>query len=694
MRCRHNLTDHLLGCLCAALVTFTPFVSAETATDWLSGAHEGRLHTAQLGECALENGEVIQNCRLTFRTYGTLAPDLGNIVLMPTWFNGSAEGLATSHYLGPEGIVDTDDYFVIAVNALGNGISSSPSNSAQKPFPVFTIRDQVSAQHKLLTEHLGIEHLHAVVGASMGGYQTYEWLMMHPTFATHFVPIEGTPWYTFYDRLKGRAWQEVMALPEDSPQALRRKADLLGLIDGMVFWTPEYLNREQSLENFEDWLAGMARFDTESELRDRASQTAASGRHDIRRDRPEFEARLQAMGQPSVLAVVFERDMTVNPQPNKVFAKQLGFEVIEIPGDCGHFGPNPECYQDQVVERVAAFLRGPREPQFQRRTIQVGEQSRQIYLYLPDAYGSQPLPVVLALHGYGTTATGLASAHALNQHANANDYIVVYPQGAGFYSKTAWQEGEDWVSSWNDLASNFPMEAGPHCLPDRLDYPCYPGCGDCKACDWTSCEDDVTFLLQVVDEVQESLLTDPQRLYLLGNSNGGSMVQRLGCDHPERFAAVSIMIYQMPPGHACGPDEPLPMFHYYGDLDEGVPPDGQPSPYGWIYTSAEENTRIWAEAMACEGPAAPWQTPLTREHGLRCKAYSRCGREGTEVVSCGDPLAGHEWQAQRILAIPSDCVAPSQAQDLPRQPRCPAMSPPQPLWGMEVVWQFLSRYRG
>ena len=49
MRRRHNLIDHLLGCLCAALVTFTPFVSAETVTDLLSGAHEGRLHTAQLG---------------------------------------------------------------------------------------------------------------------------------------------------------------------------------------------------------------------------------------------------------------------------------------------------------------------------------------------------------------------------------------------------------------------------------------------------------------------------------------------------------------------------------------------------------------------------------------------------------------------------------------------------------------------
>ena len=198
--------------------------------------------------------------------------------------------------------------------------------------------------------------------------------------------------------------------------------------------------------------------------------------------------------------------------------------------------------------------------------------------------------------------------------------------------------------------------------------------------------------VEEVDEVRRALGMDSTNFYLLGNSNGGSMVQRLGCDHPERFAAVAIMIYQMPPGHACGPEQPLPMFHYYGDLDDGVPADGQPSPYGWIYTSAKENTRIWAEAMACEGPAVSWQTPLTREHGLHCEAFSRCGREGAEVVSCGDPLAGHEWQAQRILAIPSDCVAPAQAQDLPRQPRCPAMSSPQALWGMEVVWQFLSRY--
>ena len=359
MHCRDNLIGPILRIALAMLwLAISPLANAVSVNDWLSKMHDGALHTTEMGECALENGQVIEACRLTFRTYGRLAPDLSNIVLMPTWLNGNAEGLATYNYLGPEGIVDTDDHFVIAVNALGNGISSSPSNSAQSPFPAFTIRDQVSLQHRLLTEHLDIEHLHAVVGASMGGYQTYEWLMMYPGFATHFVPIEGTPWYTFYDRLKGRAWQEVLALPEYSPEAIQRKAHLLALIDGMVFWTPEYLNRERSMEQFDEWLAGMARFDNVAAIRDRASQNASTAQHDIRRGRPDFDAQLKAMRRPSVLAVVFTRDMTVNPEPNKAFAEQLGFEVLEIAGDCGHFGPNPECYQHRVIERVANFLRG------------------------------------------------------------------------------------------------------------------------------------------------------------------------------------------------------------------------------------------------------------------------------------------------------------------------------------------------
>ena len=693
MRCRDTMMKPVRAALLAFLFLSTHAVSkTDTLNDWLSSRHEGLFHTVDLGDCSLENGGIIHDCQLTFRTYGRLAKDFSNIVLMPTWLNGNAQGLAASNYLGLNGIVDTDDYFVIAVNALGNGSSSSPSNSTQTPFPDFTIRDQVSLQYRLLVDFLGVKHLHAVVGASMGAYQTYEWLMMYPHFATYFVPIEGTPWYTFYDRLKGRAWQEVLTLPNDTPEAIRRKATLLATIDGMVFWTPEYLNREQSLEHFDAWLEGMSRFDTEAALLDRASQNRSTAGHDIRRDRPDFAAQLKALPRSKVLAIVFERDMTVNPEPNIRLAQDYGFEVVEIPGDCGHFGPNPECYQEQVIERVADFLGGPPQRVMQRRTISVGGKARPFFVYLPDAYGQRPLPVVLALHGYGSTATGFASAHALNQHANANDYIIAYPQGAGFYTEPAWQKEEALISSWNDLASNYPVASVSHCLSDRLAYPCYPDCGECKACDWTSCEDDVGFLMGIVDNLQLTLMTDLDRLYLLGNSNGGSMVQRLGCDYPDRFAAVAIMIYQMPPGHACGPRKALPMLHYYGDLDTGVPSDGEPSPYGWMYTSAADNTRIWAEAMGCDSPVVSWYTPLTKAHNLRCEAHTQCRKEGAEVVSCGDPAAGHEWQAQRNLAIPVDCVAPAQQQDFPRQLPCPQVSSSNPHWGMEMVWEFFSRY--
>ena len=133
------------------------------------------------------------------------------------------------------------------------------------------------------------------------------------------------------------------------------------------------------------------------------------------------------------------------------------------------------------------------------------------------------------------------------------------------------------------------------------------------------------------------------------------------------------------------------MFHYYGELDDGVPPDGKPSPYGWAYTSAADNTRVWAETMGCGGQAVPWQTALTREQDLSCEAYTDCPGAGV-VVSCGDPAAGHEWAAQRIDAIPADCVAPAQQQDLPRQPVCPRISSVEERWGMELVWQFFSRF--
>ena len=96
------------------------------------------------------------------------------------------------------------------------------------------------------------------------------------------------------------------------------------------------------------------------------------------------------MGRPSVLAVVFERDMTVNPEPNKAFARQLGFEVVEIPGDCGH-GSNPECYQQQVI----SASRHSSEVLIRHSSndaMRIGAKSRQYYCICPRPMAADHYP--------------------------------------------------------------------------------------------------------------------------------------------------------------------------------------------------------------------------------------------------------------------------------------------------------------
>src|SRR5258706_3191651 len=124
---------------------------------------------AQLGDFKLESGAVIRDCRIGYRTFGTLNNDKSNAILFPTWAGGTTEE-AKSNF-GPGRLVDTDKYYVIAVDALSNGVSSSPSNSKLQPrmsFPKFTFGDLVNTQHELLTRVLHLSHLKAVMGVSMG----------------------------------------------------------------------------------------------------------------------------------------------------------------------------------------------------------------------------------------------------------------------------------------------------------------------------------------------------------------------------------------------------------------------------------------------------------------------------------------------------------------------------------------------
>jgi homoserine O-acetyltransferase len=87
--------------------------------------------------------------------------------------------------IGPGKALDTDKYFIVCTDAIANGLSTSPSNSKAQPrmqFPKFTLRDMVQSQYRLMKEKLGIDHVVAVVGPSMGGMQVLQWGVSHPDY--------------------------------------------------------------------------------------------------------------------------------------------------------------------------------------------------------------------------------------------------------------------------------------------------------------------------------------------------------------------------------------------------------------------------------------------------------------------------------------------------------------------------------
>jgi hypothetical protein len=120
-------------------------------------------------------------------SYGTLAPDRGNVIVYPTSF--SAQHHDTEWLVRPVGILDPSRCFIIVPNLFGNGPSCSPSNTpwplTDNRFPDVTCHDAVRVQQRLPAEVFGIQRVKRVYGWSMGGMQAYHWAVARPDGRTH-----------------------------------------------------------------------------------------------------------------------------------------------------------------------------------------------------------------------------------------------------------------------------------------------------------------------------------------------------------------------------------------------------------------------------------------------------------------------------------------------------------------------------
>jgi homoserine O-acetyltransferase len=322
-------------------------------------AADGDQQIAQLHTCKLAKGRQIEDCFLGYRTWGTLNAQQSNAILFPTWFSGNSSNIA--EFVGADKMIDPAKFFVIAVDALGDGVSSSPSNSGDQHgshFPQFTIGDMVDAEYRLATEVLHLKHLHAVMGISMGGMQTFQWMVKYPAFMDVAVPIVGSPRLTSYDLL---LWQAEVEAAQDDPQfeggnySEKPKLPLVRFIHTMNVTTPAYYARTLTRDDYEQeqesyYRKGILPFDAN----DWVAQLEAMLHHDVANG-GEMETAARKV-KAKVLVVAAAQDHMVNPQPALDFAPLIHAQTLVLQSDCGHRSPG--CESAKMYPVVKAFLEG------------------------------------------------------------------------------------------------------------------------------------------------------------------------------------------------------------------------------------------------------------------------------------------------------------------------------------------------
>lgn len=181
-------------------------------------------------------GQALTDVRIGYETYGALNANRDNAIVIPHFFTGNshaagkykAEDAAPGYWdsiIGPGKPIDTDKFYVVAVDSLVNLNTKDPNTTTTGPatinpadgkpwgmkFPIVTFRDFVNTQ-KALLDSLGVRKVHAAVGASMGALQSIEWAAAYPDFVERLVPVIGVAEIDAYSIERLSFWASAITL--------------------------------------------------------------------------------------------------------------------------------------------------------------------------------------------------------------------------------------------------------------------------------------------------------------------------------------------------------------------------------------------------------------------------------------------------------------------------------------------------
>ncbi len=342
------------------------FVHPPMQPEWIERPHQ----VAKLGDLTLESDEVINDYHQSFVTHGELNADRSNLVLVCISLTGNHHRL--DFLIGPGKALDTERYFVVCADPIGNGLSTSPSNSAAQPrmqFPRFAIRDMIRAQFRLLTEVLEVNGAYAIVGASMGGMQALQWAVSYPGLARRIVamtPMARThPWAALVVETARRC---LTADPEWSESGFRSRpargwAAYTALMTALLARTPAAVQEfAPDMASAQRWLATLTEQNESGgfDAHDYLYQSWAYEAHDVDSTPGVTGDALTAIEVPVLIAAP-PLDL-FNPVESAHLAAQKisDARLVEIPSVQGHQAATATRSEDNLFlnHAIGEFLHG------------------------------------------------------------------------------------------------------------------------------------------------------------------------------------------------------------------------------------------------------------------------------------------------------------------------------------------------
>lgn len=275
-----------------------------------------------------------------------------------------------------------------------------------------------------------------------------------------------------------------------------------------------------------------------------------------------------------------------------------------------------------VMEGTDIFSMIP--PNHEMGYVRVGWRIREYLIHLPANYEElDTLPLVITLHGSPSNGSAIVERFGISEKADEMGFIAVYPDGIQMIIKYILENKELADRSWN-------VE---YCCPPSTDYDI----------------DDVMFIRELIEKLQQKYKVDPNKIYMAGHSNGAMMAYRLASELSDVVAAVApnagpiggqaskdSQLWMIPE-----PNNPVSVIHFHGKKDPICPYEGGKA-YGHYYPdfmSVNESIDFWVQNNGCDPEP---EIHISESGNIIRRTYTN-GDAGTEVVLYTDIRGGHYW---------------------------------------------------